>query len=165
MAFDFSIRFAFSAFRNRFTYTRRLTTGLIQYAKLFYCHYSCPTVLPPLSPCTLLSFLLFRQFSLSYKQNVPIQKNETSCRSSTIWVHSLPLCGTLPRKIKIAAQFWHNREQISVKRVNEMQILHSSLSPNWILTLQRNLAASMGGRASGRLWNISGRVSSAIDAM
>lgn len=32
--------FTFSTFRNRFTYAGRLTTGLIQYAKLSYCHYS-----------------------------------------------------------------------------------------------------------------------------
>lgn len=30
-----------------------------------------------------------------------------------------------------------------------MQILHSSLSPNWILTLQRNLAKAMAGSARG----------------
>lgn len=30
-----------------------------------------------------------------------------------------------------------------------MQILHSSLSPNWILTLQRNLAVPTGGSARG----------------
>lgn len=44
--------FTFSTFRNRFTYARRLTTGLIQYAKLSYCHYGSsfrPLLIPSLS--------------------------------------------------------------------------------------------------------------------
>lgn len=81
--------FTFSTFRNRFTYAGRLTTGLIQYAKLSYCHYS-PSFRSSflsfsLSSLRLRFVFLFWQFSV----------RQANCKVSKSKWNQLPQLGDL----------------------------------------------------------------------
>lgn len=85
--------FTFSTFRNRFTYARRLTTGLIQYAKLSYCHYGSsfrPLLIPSLSRFSLLYvsvYLFYFFWQLSVRQ--------ANCKMSKLKWNQLPQLGDL----------------------------------------------------------------------